>query len=36
MATLMQASAEKAGLKVEVKKESPDGFWDNVWLKGHA
>ncbi len=34
MATLMQASANKAGLKVEVKKEPADGFWDNVWLKG--
>ena len=34
MATLMQASANKAGLKVDVKKEPADGFWDNVWLKG--
>jgi peptide/nickel transport system substrate-binding protein len=34
MATLMQASGAKAGLKVDVKKEPADGFWDNVWLKG--
>jgi peptide/nickel transport system substrate-binding protein len=34
MATLFQASAAKAGLKLEVKKEPADGFWDNVWLKG--
>ena len=34
MAQLMQASASKAGLKVDVKKEPADGFWDNVWLKG--
>jgi peptide/nickel transport system substrate-binding protein len=34
MATLMQASAAKAGLTIDVKKEPADGFWDNVWLKG--
>ncbi len=34
MATLFQASAAKAGLRIEVKKEPADGFWDNVWLKG--
>ncbi len=34
MATLMQATARKAGIKVEVKKEPADGFWENVWLKG--
>lgn len=34
MATLYQASAAKAGLKINVKKEPADGFWDNVWLKG--
>jgi peptide/nickel transport system substrate-binding protein len=34
MGTLVQASASKAGLKVELKKEPADGFWDNVWLKG--
>ena len=31
---LVQASAAKAGLKIELKKEPPDGFWDNVWRKG--
>lgn len=34
MATLMQASLTRCGLKVNVKKEPADGFWDNVWLKG--
>jgi peptide/nickel transport system substrate-binding protein len=34
MATLLQASAVKAGIKVDVKKEPADGFFDNVWLKG--
>jgi peptide/nickel transport system substrate-binding protein len=34
MATLFQAGASKAGVKVDVKKEPADGFWDNVWLKG--
>src|SRR5271165_6030735 len=34
MATLLQADAAKAGIKLEVKKEPADGFWDNVWLKG--
>ena len=24
----------KAGLKIDLKKEPADGFWDNVWLKG--
>ena len=33
MATLFQANAEKAGIKVDVKKEPADGFFDNVWLK---
>ena len=33
MATLAQASAGKAGIKTDVKKEPADGFWDNVWLK---
>ena len=31
---LLQASAGKAGIKVDLKKEPADGFWDNVWLKG--
>ena len=34
MAVLYQANAAKAGMKIEVKKEPADGFWDNVWLKG--
>ncbi|RFB81002.1 ABC transporter substrate-binding protein [Methylovirgula sp. 4M-Z18] len=34
MATLFQASASKADIKIDVKKESADGFWENVWLKG--
>jgi peptide/nickel transport system substrate-binding protein len=35
MAVLFQATAAKAGIKVDIKKEPADGFWDNVWLKGH-
>ena len=31
---LLQASAAKAGIKVDLKKEPADGFWDDVWLKG--
>jgi peptide/nickel transport system substrate-binding protein len=34
MAVLYQANAAKAGIKIDVKKEPADGFWDNVWLKG--
>jgi peptide/nickel transport system substrate-binding protein len=34
MATLLQATAGKAGVGIELKKEPADGFWDNVWLKG--
>ena len=34
MGTLVQSSGSKAGLKIELKKEPADGFWDNVWLKG--
>lgn len=34
MATLLQASVGKAGIKMDVKKEAADGFWANVWLKG--
>jgi peptide/nickel transport system substrate-binding protein len=33
MATLFQASAGKCGIKIDVKKEPADGFYDNVWLK---
>jgi peptide/nickel transport system substrate-binding protein len=32
-AALLQASAAKAGIKVDVKREPADGFFDNVWLK---
>jgi peptide/nickel transport system substrate-binding protein len=34
MAALFQASAKKAGIPIDIKKEPADGFWDNVWLKG--
>jgi peptide/nickel transport system substrate-binding protein len=34
MAALFQQSAGKCGLKMDLKKEPADGFWDNVWLKG--
>ena len=34
MATLFQADAAKAGVRVDVKKEPGDGYFDNVWLKG--
>jgi len=34
LATLYQAAAGKAGLKIDVKREAADGFWTNVWLKG--
>jgi peptide/nickel transport system substrate-binding protein len=33
MALLYQATAAKAGVPIQVKKEPADGFWDNVWLK---
>jgi peptide/nickel transport system substrate-binding protein len=33
MAVLFQASAAKAGIPINVKKEPADGFYDNVWLK---
>jgi peptide/nickel transport system substrate-binding protein len=31
---LFQASCNACGIKVDLKKEPADGFWDNVWLKG--
>ncbi len=34
LATLYQASGLKAGLRIDVRRESADGFWSNVWLKG--
>ena len=30
---LMQASAAKAGIKIDVIREPNDGYWDNVWMK---
>ena len=32
-ASLYQESAKKAGINIDVKKVSGDGYWDNVWLK---
>jgi peptide/nickel transport system substrate-binding protein len=32
-ATVFQANAAAAGVPFDTKKESNDGFWDNVWLK---
>lgn len=32
-ASLYQESAKKAGVNLNVKKVSADGYWDNVWLK---
>jgi len=32
-AVIFQESAKKAGINVEVKRVSGDGYWDNVWLK---
>ncbi len=34
MATLLQATASKCDIPVEVKKEPADGYFSNVWLKG--
>ena len=34
MATLLQATAGKCGITVDVKKEPADGYFDNIWLKG--
>ncbi len=33
MASLLQSDCDKAGFKMEVKKEPADGWWANVWLK---
>ena len=30
-AVLYQASAKKAGIEIEVKREPGDGYWSNVW-----
>lgn len=32
-ASVFQANAAAAGVNFQTKKESNDGFWDNVWLK---
>jgi len=32
-AQLYQESLKKAGINLDVKKVSGDGYWDNVWLK---
>jgi len=34
VALLFQASASRAGVKIDVRKEPVDGFWSRVWLKG--
>ncbi|ALU88153.1 ABC transporter substrate-binding protein [Herbaspirillum rubrisubalbicans] len=33
MAVLMQQSAAKIGLKLDVKRVPPDGYWSNQWMK---
>lgn len=33
VATLYQEHAEKAGVKIELVRESSDGYWSNVWMK---
>jgi peptide/nickel transport system substrate-binding protein len=33
MAALLQSSIGKAGVRMQLKNEPTDGFWDNVWLK---
>jgi len=30
---LMQASAAKAGIQIDVTREPSDGYWENVWMK---
>jgi peptide/nickel transport system substrate-binding protein len=32
-AVLYQAAAKGAGIKLDVKREPADGYWDNVWMK---
>jgi len=31
--TLFQASAKKAGIDINLRREPEDGYWTNVWLK---
>ncbi|ALU91154.1 ABC-type dipeptide transporter, periplasmic peptide-binding protein [Herbaspirillum rubrisubalbicans M1] len=33
IAVLMQQSAQKIGLKLDVKRVPPDGYWSNQWMK---
>lgn len=30
---LLQASAAKAGLQIDLKREPSDGYWSNIWIK---
>jgi len=30
---LLQASAAKAGLAIDLKREPSDGYWSNIWIK---
>ena len=32
-AVIFQESSKKAGMNIDVKRVSGDGYWDNVWLK---
>ena len=32
-AVLYQANATACGIKIDVKREPSDGYWDNVWMK---
>lgn len=32
-AALLQASAKQAGVRMQVKNEPTEGFWENIWLK---
>jgi peptide/nickel transport system substrate-binding protein len=32
-AQLMQESAAKAGIEINIVREPNDGYWDNVWMK---
>ncbi|MEI8634802.1 ABC transporter substrate-binding protein [Vibrio sp. PP-XX7] len=33
MAVLMQQSAQKAGITIDVKSKPADGYWSNHWMK---
>jgi peptide/nickel transport system substrate-binding protein len=32
-AELFEAAAAKSGIAITVKREPPDGYWENVWMK---